>query len=89
MIAYRTLEANDTNVVVKQAQGLQLAKSIFSAKTSDHATDDFAVNSWSTDDCLQRGDPSWCCFQTSGGKMTPFLSTKSSEINRQISPDAK
>ena len=96
LIAYRSLQANDTNVFVKQAQGLQPAKSIFSVKESGKATDDLAPNSWSLDNkellCTLQpaaGGSQLVLLSTSGGKMTRFLTTKTSETNGQISPDGK
>ncbi len=90
------LQASDTNVFVKQAQGLQPAKSIFSAKENDQSTDDFAPNSWSLDDkellCTLQpaaGGSQLVLLSTSGGKMTRFLTTRTSETNGQISPDGK
>src|SRR5580704_14453428 len=49
LIAYRSLQLSDTNVLVKQAQGLQPAKSILSVKENAQVTDDLAPNSWSLD----------------------------------------
>jgi len=96
LVAYRSLDANDTNILLKQAQGLQPAKSIFSVNTSARSTDDLDANSWSLDDkellcTLQSaaGGSQLVLLPTSGGKMTPFLSTQASETNGQISPDGK
>jgi serine/threonine protein kinase len=96
LIAYRSLQAYDTNVFVKQAQGLQPARSIFSVKDSGHVSDDLAPNSWSLDNkellcTLQpaEGGSQLVLLSTSGGKMTRFLTTKTSESNGQISPDGK
>jgi Tol biopolymer transport system component len=96
LIAYRSLQANDTNVFVKQAQGLQPARSIFSVKDSGHVSDDLAPNSWSLDNkellcTLQpaEGGSQLVLLSTSDGKMTRFLTTNTSESNGQISPDGK
>jgi Tol biopolymer transport system component len=96
LIAYRSLQASDTNVLVKQAQGLQPARSIFSVKDSSHVSDDIAPNSWSLDNkellcTLQpaEGGSQLVLLSTSDGKMTRFLATKTSESNGQISPDGK
>jgi serine/threonine protein kinase/Tol biopolymer transport system component len=96
LIAFRSLALNDTNIFLKQSQGLQPAKSIFSVKTSAQATDDLDPNSWSLDDkellcTLQSstGGSQLVLLTVPGGKMTPFLSTKSNETNGQISPDGK
>ncbi len=96
LIAYRSLQASDTNIFVKQSQGLQPAKSIFSVKESGQTTDDLAPNSWSLDNkellCTLQpaaGGSQLVLLSTSGGKMTRFLTTKTSETNGQISPDGK
>lgn len=96
LIAYRSLQSNDTNVFVKQSQGLQAARSIFSAKENSLATDDLVPNSWSLDGkqilaTLQpgTGGTQLVLLDASGSRKTPFLSTKSSESNGQISPDGK
>jgi serine/threonine protein kinase len=95
-IAYRSLQANDTNIFVKQAQGLQPARSIFSVKENGQETDDLIPNSWSLDgkellSTLQpaAGGSQLVLLSFAGGKRVPFLSTKSSESNGQISPDGK
>jgi serine/threonine protein kinase len=96
LIAYRSLQLSDTNVLVKQAQGLQPAKSILSVKENAQVTDDLAPNSWSLDNkellCTLQpaaGGSQLVLLSTSGGKMTRFLTTKTSETNGQISPDGK
>jgi eukaryotic-like serine/threonine-protein kinase len=96
LIAYRSLQPKDTNVFVKQAQGLQPARSIFSVSENGQSTNDPIPNSWSPDNRLllatlqaAAGGSQLVLIQPSSGKMTPFLSTKSSESNGQISPDGK
>jgi eukaryotic-like serine/threonine-protein kinase len=96
MIAYRSLQPKDTNVFLKQAQGLQPPRLIFSVGANGHPTDDLIPNSWSPDDKLllatlqaAAGGSQLVLIQPSSGKMTPFLSTQSSESNGQISPDGK
>ncbi len=96
LIAYRSLQLSDTNVFVKQAQGLQPAKAIFSVKESGQVTDDLDPNSWSLDNkellCTLQpaaGGSQLVLLSTSGSKMTRFLTTKTSETNGQISPDGK
>jgi serine/threonine protein kinase len=96
LIAYRSLQPKDTNVFVKQAQGLEPPRVIFSVSENGQSTDDLIPNSWSLDNkvllaTLQAaaGGSQLVLLQTSGGKMTPYLSTKSSESNGQISPDGK
>jgi Tol biopolymer transport system component len=94
LIAYRSLQSNDTNVFVKQAFGLQPAKAIISLKESTRATDDLNPNSWSRDDqellCTLQpgtGGSQLVLLSTSGNKMTPFLTSQASESNGMISPD--
>jgi eukaryotic-like serine/threonine-protein kinase len=96
LIAYRSLQSSDTNVFVKQTQGLQPPRSIISLKERSQATDDLNPNSWSLDGArllctLQpaTGGTQLVLLPTSGGNMTPFLTTKTSETNGQISPDGK
>jgi serine/threonine protein kinase len=96
MIAYRSLQAKDTNLFLKQAQGLQPPRLIFSVSANGHPTDDLIPNSWSPDDKLllatlqpAAGGSQLVLIQPSSGKMTPFLSTASSDSNGQISPDGK
>src|SRR5271155_4515738 len=96
LVAYRSLQASDTNVFVKQAQGLQPPRSIISLKERSRATDDLDPNSWSLDDqallCTLQpgtGGTQLVLLSPSGGKMTPFLTTKTSETNGMISPDGK
>jgi serine/threonine protein kinase len=96
LIAYRSLQATDTNVFVKQAQGSQPARSIFSVKESAQVSDDINPNSWSLDNrellCTLQpgtGGSQLVLLSTSGSKLTRFLTTKTSETNGQISPDGK
>jgi serine/threonine protein kinase/Tol biopolymer transport system component len=96
LIAYRSKQASDTNVFVRQSQGLQPAKSIFSVKENGQLTDDLVPSSWSLDNkqllcTLQTaaGGSQLVLLSTSGAKMTRFLTTKTSETNGQISPDGK
>src|SRR5271156_3822507 len=96
LVAYRSLQSSDTNVFVKQTQGLQPPRSIISLKERSRATDDLDPNSWSLDDtqllCTLQpgtGGTQLVLLSPSGGKMTPFLTTKTSETNGMISPDGK
>jgi eukaryotic-like serine/threonine-protein kinase len=96
LIAYRSLQSNDTNVFVKQASGLQPAKAIISLKETTRATDDLNPNSWSLDDqellCTLQpgaGGSQLVMLSTSGHKMTPFLISQASESNGMISPDGR
>jgi serine/threonine protein kinase/Tol biopolymer transport system component len=50
LVAYRSLQPSDTNVFVKQTQGLQPPRSIVSLKERSRVTDDLDPNSWSLDD---------------------------------------
>ena len=96
MIAYRSLQAKDTNLFLKQSQGLQPPRLIFSVSANGHPTDDLIPNSWSPDDKLllatlqaAAGGSQLVLVEASSGKMTRFLNTTSSESNGQISPDGK
>jgi serine/threonine protein kinase/Tol biopolymer transport system component len=96
LVAYRSLQSSDTNVFVKQAQGLQPPRSIISLKERSRATDDLDPNSWSLDDtqllCTLQpatGGTQLVLLSPSSGNMTPFLTTKTSETNGMISPDGK
>jgi len=96
LIAYRSLQSNDTNVFVKQALGLRPAKAIISLRESTRATDDLNPNSWSLDDqellCTLQpgaGGSQLVLLSTAGNKMTPFLTSQASESNGMISPDGK
>lgn len=96
LVAYRSLQTSDTNMFVKHAQGMQPPKSIFSVKANAQVTDDIGANSWSLDDkeilCTLQpssGGSQLVLLSTLSDKMTPFLSTKASETNGQISPDGK
>ena len=91
MIAYRSLQPKDTNLFLKQAQGLQPPRLIFSVSANGHPTDDLIPNSWSPDDKLllatlqaAAGGSQLVLIQPSSGKMTPFLSTVQ-RVQRQIS----
>jgi serine/threonine protein kinase/Tol biopolymer transport system component len=94
-IALRSTQTTQTQIHLKQAQGLQPAKSIFVFEGT-HGTDDIAPNSWSLDDkellCTLQpaaGGSQLVLIPTSGGKMAPFLAAKFDETNGQISPDGK
>jgi eukaryotic-like serine/threonine-protein kinase len=91
LIAYRSLLTTNVHIFSKQAQGLQPAKSLFEV-----ATNDIVPNSWSADDteilCTfqpDTGGSDLVLLPASGGKSVPFLATKASETNGQISPDGK
>jgi Tol biopolymer transport system component len=98
LVAYRSLP-DRLQVFLKQAQGLQPAKSIFDLgvfEGGSRVTDDIIPNSWSRDDneilCSWQpstGGSDLVLVSVQGGKMVPFLTTKASETNGQISPDGK
>jgi Tol biopolymer transport system component/predicted Ser/Thr protein kinase len=94
-VAYRTIEGF-THIFVKQAQGLQPAKSILGFEPGPNENDDMIPNSWSLDDkdvlCTLQpssGGSHLLLVPASGEKSVPFLSSKASETNGQISPDGK
>jgi serine/threonine protein kinase len=78
LIAYRSLQDNDTNVMVKQTQGLQPPHSMLSVKGVGRATDDVIPNSWSTNGELllatlqpAAGGSQLVLLHASGGKLDP------------------
>jgi eukaryotic-like serine/threonine-protein kinase len=98
-VAYRSLQTDFTHVYLKEAQGLQPAKSIFVFE-GVHQMDDMVPNSWTLDGkqllCtwqLGSGGSQLVLVPTSGGPFVPLNITKSSgvidESNGQISPDGK
>ena len=96
MIAYRSIEGL-TQIMLKQSQGLQPAKSIYGfLQTNPDANDDLLPNSWSLDDkqvlCTiqpHSGGSHLVLASVADGKILPFLSTKASQSNGLISPDGK
>jgi Tol biopolymer transport system component/predicted Ser/Thr protein kinase len=91
LLAYRSLLSPYVHIFSKQAQGLQPAKSIIQL-----SPDDIVPNSWSIDDkeilCTFQpgtGGSGLVLIPASGGKSVPFLATKATETNGQISPDGK
>ena len=95
LLAYRSLQKDYTHVYLKQAQGLQSAKSIFSFEAGNLAADDMVPNSWSLGDkeilCTYQpatGGSQLVLIPTAGGKFAPFLATNA-ETNGEISPDGK
>ena len=94
-IVYRGASSNITHLYVKQAQGLQPAKSIFNFDLSE-ASDDLIPNSWSLDDkqilCTRqfsKGGSSIVLMAAASGKLVPFLTSDASTTDGQISPDGK
>ena len=98
-VAYRSTTTSYMNIFMKQARGLQPAKSIFSTGVSGagtQANDDIIPNSWSPGDkqilCSwqpAQGGSHLVIIPKDGGKMVPFLVTKADEIDGQISADGK
>ncbi len=92
VIAYRSTLTNASHIELKQVQGLVPVSEIYT--TAD--TDDLVPNSWSLDDkqilCTSQpgvGGSHLALLPISGGKLTPFLGTKSNTTNGMISPDGK
>ncbi len=90
-IAYRSI-SEVTHLEVKKATGLEPPRMIASIP----ARDDMMPNSWSPDDrqilCVSQpaaGGSSLVLVDVSDGKMRPFLGTRASETNGQISFDGK
>jgi Tol biopolymer transport system component len=96
LVAYRA-QTYHVHIYLKQAQGLEPAKSIFEVGgIGTGVTDDIVPNSWSLDDkeilCTLQpgaGGSSLALIPASGGKIVPFLATNASETSGQISPDGK
>ena len=98
-LVYRSTSITNTRLLVKQVQGLSPATEIFaggSPQSGTQTTDDLVANSWSADDkqilCSWQpgeGGVHLALLPVSGGKLVPFLSTKSNQSNGQISPDGK
>jgi Tol biopolymer transport system component len=93
VVAYRS-SANGASIYLKKAHGLEPAKALFEPRILWH--DDIVPNSWSLDDkeilsTLQpsAGGSDLVRVQVLGGKIVPFVATKASETNGQISPDGK
>ena len=98
-VAYRSTLTNATHLFLKQVQGMLPANDIFqegAPGSGTQSTDDLVPNSWSLDDkqllCTWQpggGGTRLVLLPVSGGKLVPFLATKSNETNGQISPDGK
>lgn len=89
LVAFRSVPQG-VHIFLKQAKGLEPAKSIYDGG-GDY---DIVPNSWSRDDmqimCTEEpgsGGSNLVLVPASGGKSVPFLVTKASESNGQISPD--
>ena len=97
-IAYRT-QPGRSQINVRQTQGLQPAKSIFTVGTNEggtRETDDILPNSWSIDDkeilCTLQpstGGSDLVLVSAENGKVLPFLVSAASETDGQISPDGR
>jgi eukaryotic-like serine/threonine-protein kinase len=99
IVAYRSTSRIATEILLKQVQGLSSPTNIFQGGapgSGTQATDDLVPNSWSLDDkqllCSYQpggGGIRLALLPVSGGKLAPFLTTKSNQTNGQISPDGK
>ncbi len=92
ILAYRSVTTAGGEIRLKKATGLEQNKLLFPLNSED----DIIPNSWSTDDrqilcSLQpaEGGSDLVLIDASSGKETPFLMSKASETNGQISPDGK
>ncbi len=98
-IAYRCTKTAHTEIFLKEAQGAQPETSILemgAAGSNTNPSDDIVPTSWTPDNkqilcTLQPGDggTKLLLASTSGGGVTPFLSTNANASNGQISPDGK
>jgi eukaryotic-like serine/threonine-protein kinase len=91
-IAYRMTNSEGTTLCLKSASGLEREKKRYTAAAS---VADIFPNSWSLDNqqilCTEQrpGGESLVLLPVSGGEPTPFLNSKASNANGQISPDGK
>jgi Tol biopolymer transport system component len=92
-VAYRGAVPTGLDLFLKRATGLEREKGIFA--TSPTTMDDFIPNSWTLDDrqilCTRMTSSGnhLELLPVAGGQPTPFLASKSSDMNGQISPDGK
>ena len=91
VLAYRSNAMAGSQLLIKNAAGLEPEKPIFTT-----AQDDIVPNSWSLDDkqilCTLQpftGGSDLVLVDVSSGKKAPFLASKASETNGQISPNGK
>ena len=91
VLAYRLNAAGGTQLLIKNASGLEPEKLIFTS-----GRDDIVPNSWSLDDkrilCTLQpfaGGSDLVLIDVSTGKKVPFGAGKGSRTNGQISPDGK
>jgi eukaryotic-like serine/threonine-protein kinase len=98
-IAFRSTMNADIRIYLKQVRGMSPSKIAFDlnlAATGIGQEDDMVPNSWSLDDkevlCTLQpvaGGSQLVLIPVSGGEMTPFLTSGSTEEDGQISPDGK
>jgi len=98
-VGYRSTSITNTRLLLKQVQGLSPATEIFrggAPESGTQTTDDLVPNSWLLDDkqllCSSQpgvGGTHLALLPIPGGKLIPFLTTKSNQTNGQISPDGK
>ena len=92
-LAYRIGRSTGPSLVLKRTTGLEREKQILKASAS--GAEDILANSWSPDDqkiLCTRHTPLGSRLElipVGGGDPIPFLSSKASESNGQISPDGK
>jgi serine/threonine protein kinase/Tol biopolymer transport system component len=90
-LVYRSQSAEGPSLFLKPATGLERERRLL---LTPHI-DDIMPNSWSPDDrqvLCQRTSPSGSHLEiiaAAGGQPTPFLTSKGSQANGQISPDGK
>jgi len=92
LIAYRTIHASSIQVMIKKATGLEPPK----VAITGSAVDDTLPNSWAPGDrqilCSYQpgtGGSNLAILDVAAQKLTPFIATKASTTNGQISPDGK
>ncbi len=98
-IAFRSTMNADIRIYLKQLRGMSPSRIAFDlnlATTGIEQEADMVPNSWSPDDkeilCTLQpvsGGSQLVLIPASGGKMTPFLTSGSTESDGQISPDGK
>ncbi len=92
MVAYRSVLADSSEILLKRATGLEKEKMLLRDAAT---TDDILPNSWSPDgQHLLFTDQSssrtyLATVSATGGPKVPLLNSKANETNGQISPDGK
>jgi len=91
LIAYRSMAKGGPELMVKRTNGLEPPRGVHSA-----GDDDILPNSWVPGDkqilCSYQpvaGGSDLVVVELATGQLTPFVATKASETNGQISPDGK